>query len=137
MYFGIGASLTDHFCRQEMTVIPGLSAFSLAAARLRWPLASTNCITLHGRCLATISACLYPRSRILCLTSDGHAPRQIADFLQRRGINKAKLWVLENLGGSEEKIHQFDLGQPIPVTGDLHVAALALPQEVCARCRLV
>ena len=39
MWFGIGAILARHVPIGEMAIHPSLSAFSLAAARLGWPLA--------------------------------------------------------------------------------------------------
>ena len=38
MCYGVGVTLTRHFDRAEMIVLPQPSAFSLAAARLAWPL---------------------------------------------------------------------------------------------------
>ncbi len=39
MWYGVGATLARHFPREEMTILPQPGAFSLAAARLGWPLA--------------------------------------------------------------------------------------------------
>ena len=36
MMFGIGKALLAHFAPDEMTILPQLSAFTLAAARLKW-----------------------------------------------------------------------------------------------------
>mgnify|MGYP005647521419 FL=1 len=49
MFFGIGVTLARHFDAGEMDVVPSLSAFSLAASRLGWPLADVEQLTLHGR----------------------------------------------------------------------------------------
>ena len=49
MWYGIGVTLSCRFAREEMTIIPHPSAFSLVAARLGWPLADCATITLHGR----------------------------------------------------------------------------------------
>ena len=39
LWYGVGAVLAQRFAREEMTILPQPSAFSLAAARLGWPLA--------------------------------------------------------------------------------------------------
>src|SRR5439155_23224286 len=41
LWYGVGAVLLRHFPREELTILPQPSAFSLAAARLGWPL--TDC----------------------------------------------------------------------------------------------
>ena len=59
-HFGIGAEIARLLPAAEMCVFPHPSAFSLAAARLGWPLAETTCITLHGRALERIVPHLQP-----------------------------------------------------------------------------
>src|SRR5690606_22900930 len=49
MWFGLGATLARRFPAEEMLVLPAPSAFSLAAARLGWPLQDVDCLSLHGR----------------------------------------------------------------------------------------
>jgi precorrin-6Y C5,15-methyltransferase (decarboxylating) len=45
MWYGIGVTLARRFPREEMTILPQPSAFSLAAARLGWPLADCAIIS--------------------------------------------------------------------------------------------
>ncbi|MBF0307335.1 MAG: precorrin-6y C5,15-methyltransferase (decarboxylating) subunit CbiE, partial [Alphaproteobacteria bacterium] len=54
MWFGVGATLARHFAG-EMTVLPHPGAFSLAAARLGWPLHETLCLSAHGRPLDSLA----------------------------------------------------------------------------------
>ena len=49
MHFGIGVALAKHVPAEEIAIHPHISAFSLAASRMRWPLADTECLTTHGR----------------------------------------------------------------------------------------
>ncbi len=49
MHFGIGATLAGRVPPEEMTIVPHVSAFSLAAARLAWPLDDVDALSLHGR----------------------------------------------------------------------------------------
>src|SRR5947209_12547580 len=65
MWYGIGATLARRFSAEEITVVPQRSAFSLAAARLGWPLADCATITLHGRPLDALRLHLAPPHRIL------------------------------------------------------------------------
>ena len=60
MWFGIGATLSSMLDPGEMRVLPSPSAFSLAAARLGWPLQDCDCLTVHGRPLETLNRVLAP-----------------------------------------------------------------------------
>jgi precorrin-6Y C5,15-methyltransferase (decarboxylating) len=104
MWYGIGATLSRRFPREEITVVPQRSAFSLAAARLGWPLADCATITLHGRPLDTLRLHLAPHRRILILSEDGGTPGEVAELLTGLGWGLSRLTVLAHLGGSRETI---------------------------------
>jgi precorrin-6Y C5,15-methyltransferase (decarboxylating) len=103
-FHGVGALLARHVGPEEMVVVPGISAFSLAAARLGWPLQNTALLSLHGRSLDLIRPHLHPGARILALTPDAVGPRAVASLLTEIGFGGSRLTVLEALGGSRERI---------------------------------
>lgn len=114
-FFGVGASLSRHVTKNEFIAFPAPSAFSLAAARLGWPLQDTACISLHGRPLDLIRPHLHPGARLIALTSDAHGPAALATLLSESGFGPSQLSVLEALGGPDERIRTttakgFDLG---------------------------
>lgn len=102
MHFGIGVTLVRRFGHGEMTIVPGVSAFSLAAARLGWPLAEVACLTVHGRPLELILPALQPGRRILALSHDGGTPAAAAALLRRHGWGDSRLVALAHMGGPEE-----------------------------------
>ena len=104
MWYGIGVTLNRRFPREEMTIIPQPSAFSLAAARLGWPLADCATITLHGRPLDILRSYLAPQRRILILSEDGDTPRAVAELLNGLGWGPSRLSVFAYLGGSREAV---------------------------------
>ncbi len=55
LWYGVGTVLLRHFRREEMTILPQPSAFSLAAARLGWALAECTALSLHGRPLDSLA----------------------------------------------------------------------------------
>jgi precorrin-6Y C5,15-methyltransferase (decarboxylating) len=120
MWYGIGVTLTRRFPREEMTIMPQRSAFSLAAARLGWPLADCTTITLHGRSLDTLRLHLAPHRRILILSEDGGTPREVAELLTGLSWGPSRLTVLAHLGGSRETI----LGDEAQSWGDRRVPDL-------------
>ena len=118
--FGIGATLSQHVPANEMDVVPAPSAFSLAAARLGWPLQDTTTVSLHGRPIELILPHLQPGRRILALTSDADGPRALAELLAATGFGTSRLTLLEALGGPRERLRQvrvdgFDLADIDPL----------------------
>lgn len=105
-FFGVGATLSRFVPAAETAVFPAPSAFSLAAARLGWPLQSVETVSLHGRPLDLIRPLLQPGGRILALTSDEHGPAALAALLAATGFGGSRLAVLEALGGAEERVRE-------------------------------
>ncbi len=113
--YGVGAVLARHVEPAETLVVPTPSAFSLAAARLGWPLADCALVSLHGRELDRVRPHLQPGARVLALTSDDEGPAALAGLLAATGFGASPFIVLEALGGPRERIRattaaQFDLG---------------------------
>jgi precorrin-6Y C5,15-methyltransferase (decarboxylating) len=104
LHFGIGVTLARSVAIEEMLILPTVSAFSLVAARLGWPLAECECLTLHGRPLERLAGFPYPGARLLLLSHDGTTPAQIAAALLRHGFGPSRLVVLEHMGGVRERI---------------------------------
>ena len=98
MSFGIGSTLVRYFTPAEMTILPAPGAFSLAAARMAWPLHACTCLTLHGRPLELLNHHLLPDRRLLILSHDGTTPGQVAETLCRAGFGPSRLTVFENMG---------------------------------------
>jgi precorrin-6Y C5,15-methyltransferase (decarboxylating) len=103
-FYGVGSVLAHHVTPEETLVVPAPSAFSLAAARLGWPLPETVLISLHGRALDRIRPHLHPGARILALTSDSGGPAGLARLLAETGFGDSRLIVLEALGGEHERV---------------------------------
>src|SRR5579863_10171767 len=65
LWYGVAVVLLRHFRRDEMTILPCPSAFSLAAARLGWALAECTQLSLHARPLDILRLHLAPGRRCL------------------------------------------------------------------------
>lgn len=109
-FHGVGATLARAFPAAEMDVVPAPSSFSLAAARLGWALNDTDIVSLHGKPLSLLRRFLHPGRRLLCLTSDAAAPKNIAALLAALGFGGSRLTVLEALGGPAERIRSTEAG---------------------------
>ena len=103
MLFGVGASLARVVDISEMLILPAPSSYSLAAARLGWPLQEVVTLSVVARPLAALNLHLHHGVRLLVLSNDGSSPAAIADLLRERGFGLSQLSVLEHLGGPAER----------------------------------
>lgn len=103
MAYGIGVTLMRRFGREAVFVLPGISAFTLACARLGWPLAETVQLTLHGRPLDLLNAHLMPGLRLLILSEDATTPAKVAMRLKEAGFGPSVMHVLCHMGGPRER----------------------------------
>jgi precorrin-6Y C5,15-methyltransferase (decarboxylating) len=105
--YGVARKLLTFIPFEEVEIIPQLSAFSLAAARVGWSLPDCDTLTLHGRPAANIEAFIQPDVRLLVLTEDGSTIAEVARRLVARGFGKSVMTVLENMGGAREYQSSF------------------------------
>ena len=132
--YGVGAVLAHHIDAREMLVVPAPSAFSLAAARLGWPLPQTVLLSLHGRNLDLVRPHLQPGASILVLTSDSGGPAALAKLLAETGFGASRLTVLEALGGPRERIRGTTAaGFEFGTTDALNVVAIEVAAAPEAR----
>ncbi|WP_420961973.1 precorrin-6y C5,15-methyltransferase (decarboxylating) subunit CbiE [Brucella sp. IR073] len=125
MFYGVGAVFARHVARQEMHILPFPSSFSLAAARMAWPLQDVTLLSVHGRPLEIIEAYIQPGNCLLILSNDGETPGQTARMLEARGFGESHMTVLEHLGGPKERqIEGMASGWAHGRTADLNVLAV-------------
>src|SRR6516225_6714518 len=103
-WHGAGGSLAAHLEQGEWIAHPAPSTFSIAAARLGWPLESTVCIALHAGPFERLVPLLARGGRVICLVRDASAAAGLARWLTARGWGASRLWTLSALGGPRESI---------------------------------
>lgn len=103
MQFGIGTTLSRRIPAAEMIVIPGVSAFALASARMGWAAETVETLTLHGRPVALLGAVIWPGQRILALSHDAETPAAAAEYLSARGYGDSEITMLSHMGGVRER----------------------------------
>jgi precorrin-6Y C5,15-methyltransferase (decarboxylating) len=123
--YGVARKLMEIVPFAEMTIVPHLSSFSLAAARMGWPLGDCDTITLHGRPAANLEAFIQPEARILALTADASTISEVARRLFARGYGQSDITVLENMGGPRESRASFRADEaPSRAFSDLNTLAI-------------
>ena len=105
--FGIARKLLEFIPFAEMTIIPYVTAFALAAARMGWSLPDCDYFTIHGRPAANVETFIQPNARLLVLTEDETSIAEVCRRLIARGFENSQVTVLENMGGDKERITGF------------------------------
>lgn len=100
--YGVGTWLLTKFALEEMVIIPGTSAFSLACARLGWALQKTKLVTLHGRDDSTIRDVIAPNQNIVVLSESASTPGIVADHLKNMGFGASTITVFTHMDGESE-----------------------------------
>src|SRR6185437_16205193 len=98
MLHGIGSSLARRGV--ELAVHPHASAFAYACARLGWPEAEVDLVTIVGRSPDTLARVLQPRRRVVVFGNAASAAAVLVD----RGYGPSRFVVLEQLGGPNERL---------------------------------
>ena len=134
MAYGIGVTLMRRFAADEVVCLPGIGAFSLACARLGWPLAGCELLTVHGRPLDLVRAHLIPGNRLLILSEDGTTPAALAGLLTEAGFGPSTMTVLSHMGGDKETCVTTTAAEgvsgPIPDLNTIAVEVRADPQTM-------
>jgi precorrin-6B C5,15-methyltransferase / cobalt-precorrin-6B C5,C15-methyltransferase len=126
MFHGIGATLARLVGPDRLHVIPHPSSVSLAAARLGWPLATTDVLSLVTAPVTALNALVNPGRRILVLSSGTTTAAEVAALLTARGYGSSALTVLSQLGGPAEQVATGTAADPPPSPDPLTIVAVEL-----------
>ncbi|MGP9679850.1 precorrin-6y C5,15-methyltransferase (decarboxylating) subunit CbiE [Halomonas sp. AOP27-A1-41] len=113
-WFGAGTSVARHLEASEWIAVSSPSTFSLAAARLGWPLERCTCLGLHAKPLTRLRPYLQSGQRLLVLLRDGAAVAELAALVKTFGFGGSQLNVLEALGGEGERIRTLRMDEALP-----------------------
>ena len=121
MNYGVARKLMEFIPFSEMTIIPHISVFSLAASRMGWSLPDCDTLTLHGRPAANFETFIQPEAKLIVLTADASTIPEIARRLEARGFDQSHITVLENLDGNKEHVSKYS---PYTDYSDLNTVAI-------------
>ena len=104
MLHGIGATLARRLGPDAIDVHPHPSALAIACARLGWPSADVELVSVVGRPPETVARVLAPGRRMVVYASGEDGAAAVARVLRARGYGPSRFVVLERLGGLGERI---------------------------------
>jgi precorrin-6Y C5,15-methyltransferase (decarboxylating) len=128
---GIGGTLIRLFGAESVTVMPHVSAVTLACARIGWSVQDTEVISLVN---AAPHTAVRRGGRAIVLSRDAGTPAALADLLTEHGRGDSEFSVLEQLGGPAERCRRstargWASAPPDDVDGVNVIAVRYLPDE--------
>jgi precorrin-6Y C5,15-methyltransferase (decarboxylating) len=131
---GIGSTLIRLFGTDRVTVLPHVSAVTLACARMGWTVPDTEVISLVT---AAPHTAVRRGGRAIVLSRDAGTPAEVAVLLADHGRGDSPFSVLEQLGGARERRRHTTAREwaaaPPDDVDDLNVIAVRyLPDEQIA-----
>ncbi|MEI8631058.1 precorrin-6y C5,15-methyltransferase (decarboxylating) subunit CbiE [Vibrio sp. PP-XX7] len=111
LFFGIGTTLLNMIDGKALRFIPSFSAAQLAFSRLGLPWHDARFLSCHGRSLQGVVSKMQQGDLFAILTDHQYSPQVFARHLIRYRESHWTLSVCEQLGGSEERIRQFEVEQ--------------------------
>ena len=131
---GVGSVLAAQVPSGELLCLPAPSAFSLACARLAWPLPEVSTVSLCGRPVAMLRPLLQPGRRVLALSADETTPGQVATLLRAEGFGGSRVHLLEALGGPRERVRSWPAAGSLPAEIErLNLVGIEVVAEAGAR----
>ncbi len=124
-WFGAGAVLARHLEASEWVAYPGVSTFSLLAARMGWALERTTCLGLHAAPLSRIRPHLAAGARLIVTLRDGAAVADLAAYLDSVGFGDSTVTACEAVGGPNERRTSFP-ANALPSRTFTHPVCVAL-----------
>ena len=103
LFYGIGTRLIAHFGRENVQVVPGVSAVQYLCARAGIDMNDMWLTSSHGRdvCFDTLAA----HRKVAMVTDKRCGPKEIAAALVARGKGHRWMVIGENLALDNERIH--------------------------------
>lgn len=103
---GAGVTLVRRLGADGVRVIPNVSSFALACARLRWPQDEVELVSATSRVPDVVARALQPGRRVVVLGFGPSTAAEIARVVRARGFGASRLVVLEELGGETERVEE-------------------------------
>jgi cobalt-precorrin-7 (C5)-methyltransferase len=124
MLFGIGKRLCDHFGRENIDVIPGVSAMQYLCAKAGVDMNDIWLTSSHGREVDYEN--LLRHNKVALVTDRNNGPAQIARHLVAWGAGQRTMIIGENLSLENERIRRLPASV---VTGDFDMNVVVILNE--------
>jgi precorrin-6Y C5,15-methyltransferase (decarboxylating) len=125
MLHGVGATLARRVAPARLTVLPHVSAFGLVCARLGWPAADVELVSVVARPVEVVTRVLQPGRRIVVYATGAGGAAAVARFVCAQGYGISRFVVLERLGAADAQVTEGRAAEFVTREWDpLHTVAI-------------
>jgi precorrin-6Y C5,15-methyltransferase (decarboxylating) len=105
-FFGVAPLVCKVFGKKNVSVLPNITAFQAACARVRENWEDAVFISLHGRPISQLDSMPADNPTVVLYCDGNNTPARVARHLVRKdkGLKSCQTWVFENLGQQDERI---------------------------------
>ena len=126
-FYSLLAALTKEFSPDQILVIPGISSFQVAFARIGRFWQDAMLISMHGRQVDKNLLNYAAEKKLGILTDKEHKPSKIATILTENGWPpEAKVWLCANLSYENETIVSLLLKDVDKIDGFEHCVMVVM-----------
>jgi precorrin-6B C5,15-methyltransferase / cobalt-precorrin-6B C5,C15-methyltransferase len=101
--YGLSKFLLERFKKEEITILPHVSAMQLAFAAIKEPMNDAVVTTASGRNVDRLLKVVRQNAKIGIFTDKRRSPRAVARVLAKHGV-EARCYVCQDLGSPRERI---------------------------------
>jgi precorrin-6Y C5,15-methyltransferase (decarboxylating) len=103
---GVGVTILRRIGPEGVRIIPAVSSFALACARLCWVQADVELVSATGRVAEVVVPVLQPGRKLVVIGFGERTAAEVARVVRAHGFGASRLVVLEELGGAAERIEE-------------------------------
>ena len=133
-YFGIARYLVTHLGKEKIEIIPNITTFQSAFAKIKESWDDAFLLSLHGRPLPALAPLLKRHRKMGVLTDSTNTPSVIAKNIlsEDRNLHSSTVFILEQLGSKQERIHRYLLRNVVHKSfASLSAMILFVPDKIC------
>ena len=108
-FYSLLAAIRRRFSPDEFIVIPGITAFQLACAKIGLPWQEYLLASAHGKSLDSMYEHLSSDRGAIILTDRKNNPQRIAEYLREKGWSDRSGWICKNIAKEDEEIFGIKL----------------------------
>jgi precorrin-6B C5,15-methyltransferase / cobalt-precorrin-6B C5,C15-methyltransferase len=107
-FFGIAALAYRSLGTQRVRVLPQVTAFQAAFARMREPWDDAVFISVHGRNISCLNRIVNGTGTFVVYCDATNTPARVAGYLTGidTGLGRCRTWVFDRLGTPDEQVHR-------------------------------
>ena len=108
-YYGIANYLIKHLGKEKIEIIPNITTFQAAFAKIKESWDDALLLSLHGKPMPQLAPLIRKHRKVGLLTDRKNNPGKIAKSVlsEDASLKTASVFIIEKLGREEEKIHRY------------------------------